>query len=78
MRSMNPADFLRLLEAPLQPRHIPFSRAALISFIEGHSRSSRTTPARTIGRRGSWNWAPPSRCRRDNASSMGAAVEVPA
>jgi hypothetical protein len=31
---MNPADFLRLLEAHLQPMHLPFSRAALQAFVE--------------------------------------------
>ena len=31
---MNPADFLRLLESHLQPRGIPFSRAALIAFVD--------------------------------------------
>ncbi len=34
MSAMNPADFLRLLEAHLQPMHVPFSRAALIAFVE--------------------------------------------
>jgi hypothetical protein len=32
---MNPPDFLRLLEAHLQPMRVPFSRAALIAFTEG-------------------------------------------
>jgi hypothetical protein len=34
---MNPltyADFLRMLESSLQLRHVPFSRAALIAFVE--------------------------------------------
>jgi hypothetical protein len=30
----NPADFLRLLEAHLQPLHVPLSRAALQAFVE--------------------------------------------
>jgi hypothetical protein len=31
---MNPSDILRLLESHLQPRRAPFSRAALIAFVE--------------------------------------------
>jgi len=34
---MNPptqAEFLHLLETTIQPRHIPFSRAALLAFVE--------------------------------------------
>jgi hypothetical protein len=34
MSTMNPAEFLRLLEAHLQPLHVPFSRAALQAFVE--------------------------------------------
>jgi hypothetical protein len=34
MAPMNPTDFLRLLESHLQPRHVPFSRAALQAFVE--------------------------------------------
>ena len=34
MAPRNPADFLRLLEAHLQPLHVPFSRAALQAFVE--------------------------------------------
>jgi hypothetical protein len=30
----NPADFLRLMEKQLQPAGVPFSRAALIAFVE--------------------------------------------
>jgi hypothetical protein len=33
MSPMNPADFLRLLEAHLQPLRVPFSRAALQAFV---------------------------------------------
>jgi hypothetical protein len=32
---MTPSDFIRLLESTLQPRDVPFSRAALQAFIEG-------------------------------------------
>jgi hypothetical protein len=34
MASLSPPDFLRLLEAHLQPMHVPFSRAALLAFVE--------------------------------------------
>ena len=34
MAPPNPADFLRLLEANLQPLHVPFSRAALQAFVD--------------------------------------------
>jgi hypothetical protein len=34
MAPMNPADFLRLLESQLQPRRVPFSRAALQAFVD--------------------------------------------
>jgi hypothetical protein len=35
MSTLTPSDFLRLLESDLQPRHVPFSRAALQAFVEG-------------------------------------------
>jgi hypothetical protein len=31
---MTPTDFLRLLESTLQPRHIEYSRAALMAFVQ--------------------------------------------
>jgi hypothetical protein len=34
MAPVNSADFLRLLEAHLQPLHVPFSRSALQAFVE--------------------------------------------
>jgi hypothetical protein len=34
MSALTPRDFLRLLESHLRPMHVPFSRAALIAFIE--------------------------------------------
>jgi hypothetical protein len=34
MAPINPADFTRLLESHLQPKYVPFSRAALQYFIE--------------------------------------------
>jgi len=34
MPTMMQPDFLRLLESSLQFRHVPFSRAALIAFVE--------------------------------------------
>jgi hypothetical protein len=34
MSALTPRDFLRLLEAHLQPLHVPFSRAALQAFVE--------------------------------------------
>jgi hypothetical protein len=34
MAPLSPPDFLRLLEAHLQPLHVPFSRAALQAFVE--------------------------------------------
>ena len=34
MAPFNPADFPRLLEAHLQPLHVPFSPAALQAFVE--------------------------------------------
>jgi hypothetical protein len=35
MSTLTQADFLCLLETNLQPRHVPFSRAALQAFVEG-------------------------------------------
>jgi hypothetical protein len=35
MNPLTQSDFMRLLETTLQPRHVPFSRAALIAFVEG-------------------------------------------
>jgi len=34
MNLLTQADFLHQLESTLQPRHVPFSRAALIAFVE--------------------------------------------
>jgi hypothetical protein len=35
MSTLTQANFLRLLESTLQPRHVPFSRAALQAFVDG-------------------------------------------
>jgi hypothetical protein len=34
MNPLTPADFLRLLEIALRPRHVSYSRAALQAFVE--------------------------------------------
>jgi hypothetical protein len=34
MSTPTPADFLLMMESALRPTHTPFSRAALIAFIE--------------------------------------------
>jgi hypothetical protein len=64
MAPMNPADFTRLLEAHLQPMHAPFSRAALIAFVESRWELIDDHPDVAF-------WA-------ERFLELGAAVEVPA
>jgi hypothetical protein len=64
MSTLTPSDFLHLLESRLRPTHTPFSRAALIAFIESSWELIDDHP--DVG-----FWA-------ERFLELGAAVEVPA